>query len=229
MTTNYTPELSRKAQICELLVFLALIIPSMVISLLSNELESGSFTLTAWAIIMRNLSLVALIVFFIWRNRESALKIGWNFQDSSKEVVLGLFLYVAMLFFLGYIEAFFQAVGLTMPQKKLQLIEGGSWQQYSLATLLVVIVAFAEETIFRGYLMLRLQAITRSGAAAIILSSLIFALGHGYEGTLGVATVGVIGALFGCVYRWRKSLVAPMTMHFCQDFIGIVLLPLASP
>jgi membrane protease YdiL (CAAX protease family) len=31
---------------------------------------------------------------------------------------------------------------------------------------------------------------------------------------------------FALVYRWRGSLIAPMTMHFLQDILGIVLLPL---
>jgi membrane protease YdiL (CAAX protease family) len=54
----------------------------------------------------------------------------------------------------------------------------------------------------------------------------IFSLGHGYEGTAGVITVGMMGIVFAPVYMWRKSLVAPIVMHFLQDFIGIVLLPL---
>jgi membrane protease YdiL (CAAX protease family) len=59
----------------------------------------------------------------------------------------------------------------------------------------------------------------------VLLSSFIFSLGHGYEGTAGLATVGVMGAAFALVYLWRGSLVAPIVMHFLQDFIGIVLLP----
>jgi membrane protease YdiL (CAAX protease family) len=35
-----------------------------------------------------------------------------------------------------------------------------------------------------------------------------------------------MGLAFALVYLWRKSLVAPIVMHFLQDFIGIVLLPL---
>jgi hypothetical protein len=42
----------------------------------------------------------------------------------------------------------------------------------------------------------------------------------------GVVTVGAMGLVFALVYMWRKSLVAPIVMHFLQDFIGIVLLPL---
>jgi len=97
--------------------------------------------------------------------------------------------------------------------------------QSLLASLLVIVVAAAEETIFRGYLILRLQAVTASPAAAVF-SSVTFALGHGYEGSAGVVTVGVMGLVLALVYLWRQSLVAPMVMHFLQDFIGTVLLPM---
>jgi membrane protease YdiL (CAAX protease family) len=95
-----------------------------------------------------------------------------------------------------------------------------------LAIALVEVVALGEETIFRGYLNLRLKAITTSPAAAALLSATIFSLGHGYEESAGVVTVGVMGVIFALIYIWRQSLVAPIVMHFLQDFISIVLLPL---
>ena len=95
-----------------------------------------------------------------------------------------------------------------------------------MAFVLVVVVAIAEETIFRGYLMLRFNTIFASPVAALFLSAAIFSLGHGYEGSAGVVTVGTMGLVFGLVYLWRQSLVAPMVMHFLQDFTGIVLIPL---
>jgi membrane protease YdiL (CAAX protease family) len=59
-----------------------------------------------------------------------------------------------------------------------------------------------------------------------MVSSFIFALGHGYEGSAGVVTVGIMGMVFAMVYLWRGSLVAAIVMHFLQDFTGILLLPL---
>jgi membrane protease YdiL (CAAX protease family) len=61
---------------------------------------------------------------------------------------------------------------------------------------------------------------------AVLLASVIFAIGHGYEGSAGIATVGVMGVIFALVYLWRGSLVAPIVMHFLQDFLAIVLLPI---
>jgi membrane protease YdiL (CAAX protease family) len=91
---------------------------------------------------------------------------------------------------------------------------------------LKMVVALAEETIFRSTLILRFQAVTASSAVAVVLSAVIFSLGHGYEGSAGVVTVGVMGLVFALIYLWRRSLVAPIVMHFLQDFISVVLLPL---
>ena len=59
----------------------------------------------------------------------------------------------------------------------------------------------------------------------MVLTSLIFALGHGYQGPLGVIAVGAIGAAFAAVYLWRGSLVAPVVMHFIQNFLGLIVAP----
>jgi membrane protease YdiL (CAAX protease family) len=98
--------------------------------------------------------------------------------------------------------------------------------EFALASVLVAVVALTEESIFRGYLILRFRNVFASPAIAVVLSAVIFSLGHGYEGTAGVITVGVMGFIFALVYVWRRSLVAPMVMHFLQDFLSIVLLPL---
>jgi membrane protease YdiL (CAAX protease family) len=98
--------------------------------------------------------------------------------------------------------------------------------EFVLAAILVAVVAITEEMIFRGYLLLRLQTITGSPVAAVLLSSIVFSLGHGYEGTAGVITVGVLGVLFALVYLATGSLVAPIVMHFLQDSISLVLVPL---
>jgi len=66
--------------------------------------------------------------------------------------------------------------------------------------------------------MLRINAITSSSTAAVLL-------GHGYEGTASVVTIGVMGSVFALIYQWRRSLIAPVVMHFLHDFIGIVLIP----
>lgn len=211
----------------ELLVFLFLIIPSMVLSLFVVHAGAIGFVATAIATIFRDLSLVSLIALFLWRNAESPEQIGWDWKNANREIALGVLLYVPFAFGVGAIARVFQAAGLKSPSTQLpKFLTAHGTVQLGLALLLVMIVAITEEVIFRGYLILRFAEATKSSTAAVILSAIVFSMGHGYEGSAGVATVGVMGVLLGIVYLWRRNLVAAIIMHFLQDFIGIVLAPL---
>jgi membrane protease YdiL (CAAX protease family) len=218
---------SRREQLLELLVFLFLITPSMGLSFLVVRQGNLSFTLTAWGTILRDVGLVALIFFFLWRNSESRAQIGWAAPQGARDALLGVLLFFPVLYATNALDQLLRALGFSSPATPLpRALTAGDLRQFVLAGVLVAVVAVAEEIIFRGYLIRRLTAVTGSTAAAVILSSVIFSLGHGYEGTAGVVSVGFMGMLFAIVYLWRRSLMAPMVMHFLQDFIGIVLVPL---
>jgi len=217
------PEFGPSEQLLELLVFLFLIVPSMILSLFVYGHEKATFGLVAWATIARDLALVALIAFFVWRNGEPVARIGWTLGSGWREIVLGAAMFVPFLYVVQFIERVFTAWGLSTPLHPPAFLTPRGAPDVALAVALVVVVALAEETIFRGYLLLRLRAITRGVFWAVVLSAAIFSTGHGYEGSAGMATVGVVGIIFAVIYMWRKSLVAPMVMHFLLDFIGIVI------
>jgi membrane protease YdiL (CAAX protease family) len=217
----------RTEQLVEVSVFLFLIVPSMALSFFAVKQGSLSFALVAIATILRDLALVSLIVFFLWRNGEPIDEIGWTFRNGRADIALGIGVFILLFFGSSLLESALKAVGLSTPSTPLpSFLAGKGAAEWLLASFMVVVVAFGEETIFRGYLILRFKAVTGSSAAAILLSAVVFSLGHGYEGSAGVVTVGVMGLLFALVYVWRRSLVAPMVMHFLQDFITIVLLPI---
>jgi membrane protease YdiL (CAAX protease family) len=218
---------SRKEQGLEVAVFLFLIVPSMVLSFFVIRQGSLGFVFTASSVILRDLAMVSLILFFLWRNGEPLEGLGWNFKNGWKDVALGIALFLPMFFAAGILDHALQAAGLSAPATPMpSFLEARGRAELLLAFFLVVIVTIAEETIFRGYLLLRFRAINLSLPWAAVLSTVIFSLGHGYEGTSGVVTVGAMGLTFAVIYLWRQSLVAPMVMHFLQDFIGIVLAPL---
>ena len=222
---NHMPS-HRKEQIVEVSVFLLLIVPSMIISFFVVKQGGISFVLVAFSSILRDLAMVSLILFFLWRNGEPLELIGWKFKNARKEAVLGIWLFIPFFFGAGLIENGLRMAGFTAPATPMpSLIAEKNTAEFLLATVLVMVVALAEETIFRGYLLLRFKSIMAS-TAAVLTSAVIFSLGHGYEGSAGVITVGVMGVVFALIYLWRQSLVAPVVMHFLQDFIGIVLVPM---
>jgi membrane protease YdiL (CAAX protease family) len=221
------PHPDRREQRIEVAVFLFLIVPSMLLSFFAVKEGSLGFVIVATATIFRDLALLSLVRFFLWRNGEPVTALGWTFAHNRQDFFLGIALFVPFFYCAGVLERTLLAIGFSVPSTPLPaLTPARDPTQLLLAVVLVAIVAVAEETIFRGYLLLRLKAITASPTAAVLLSAVVFSLGHGYEGSAGVITVGVMGVVFAVVYLWRQSLVAPIVMHFLQDFIGIVLLPL---
>lgn len=212
----------------EVTVFLLLIVPSMVLSYFAVSQGAVSFTLTAYATMLRDVGLVALILFFAWRNRESLHDLGlrWN-RRVWREVGLGVVLFVPFFYLTSWLERLFVDLGLSVPKQSNPIaVPASTAAEIFLGTLLVVVVAFSEELIFRGYLIDRFRGSGLGTTGAVVLSTVVFALGHGYEGTAGVATVGVMGLLFAVIYLWRRSLTTSMTLHFLQDFLVVVALPL---
>lgn len=225
---------SQLAQIIELGVFLLLILPSLILALFVTPRAAGpesvDFASLAVGVIIRDIALVALIAFFLWFSGESVdkpplAKIGWNLQGFPKEIGLGFLLFLPMTISAGILGALLRALGFTGPSEGPSVLTPMGGAEIGLAVLLVIVVAIAEETIFRGYLMLRFYNLTRSLPLAIVASSLIFAIGHGYQGGAGLLAIGFIGIQLACIYAWRGTLVAVTTMHFLQDFISIVLAP----
>lgn len=208
----------------EVLVFLFLIVPSMVFSFLALGVSRVDFTSVAIATIVRDLALVNLVFYFIWRDGESFRHLGWTWKNGWREVALGLALFLPFTYGANALEKFLEKVGVSVPTgPPPAFLSVHGLPDMVLGFLLVVIVALAEETIFRGYLLLRFQGARLGPLAAALLASVIFSLGHGYEGAAGVITVGAMGLVFALIYLWRGSLVAPVILHFLQDFSGLVL------
>ncbi|MCL4541976.1 MAG: hypothetical protein M1396_06535, partial [Chloroflexi bacterium] len=143
--------LGRREQLLEVLVFLFLIGPSMVLSLLAFQHAKATFVFVAWAVMLRDLALVCLILFFIWRNDEPRRSIGLTFRNGWREIGLGLILYVPFFLIADLTERAFRASGLSVPSGPAPsfLVPVGT-ADFVLASFLVV--AISEETMFRGYL-----------------------------------------------------------------------------
>jgi uncharacterized protein len=216
-------EATRKVQLIEVLVFLFLIVPSMALSFLTGRQVELRFTEVAISSILNNLGLLSLVLYFVWRNDESLQKLGWNFDHLGRDAAWGLILFVPLFFSGNLIESVLEQAGFSAPSRRPSFLAVSGRTQVVVAFSMVIVVALAEETIFRGYLLLRLKAVMRHTGAAVVLSSLIFSLGHGYQGTAGAITVFLLGVVLALVYLWRSSLVAPMVIHFLTDFTSIVL------
>ncbi len=218
----------RKVQLVEVAVFLFLIMPPMATSFLIGNEAQPRFIQVAISSILSDLALLGLVFYFIWRNGEPFGQVGWTLEHSQREIAWGILLFLPATFGANALEKALHAAGLSAPTKLPSFFVVSGPSGVLLAFIMVAVVAVAEETIFRGYLILRFKTVMGRTAAAVLLSSFIFSLGHGYEGLAGVISVFCLGVVFALVYLWRKSLIAPIVMHFLTDFTTIVLAALTG-
>src|SRR5215210_5712755 len=93
-------------------------------------------------------------------------------------------------------------------------------------TILTVMRAgIAEEVLYRGFAIERLQALTGSKWIAAGISLALFAGFHFRQGLAGVTIAFVLGAVLTAFYLWKRDLIANIFGHFLTDFIPNVLLP----
>ena len=90
------------------------------------------------------------------------------------------------------------------------------------------LAAFGEEMVFRGYMIRRMLDLTGESpagrAAAILISSSLFGLAHGYQGWAGVIATGSIGALLAILYFVSQRNLWPLIV--CHGLVDTVALSL---
>lgn len=94
---------------------------------------------------------------------------------------------------------------------------------------LLIPVAIHEELLFRGLLLPYLRRVTGGWTAAILISSVIFAVLHIAQGWLGVVQVFGLSVIFSLAFIWTRSLAAVTLAHFLFDFLQFQLIRLLRP
>jgi uncharacterized protein len=89
---------------------------------------------------------------------------------------------------------------------------------------LSITAGICEETIFRGYLQRQLVAWFRNVPFGVLLSAVLFGLGHIYQGIRATYTIGVYGLLFGMLAELRGNLRPGMLVHAWHDSITGLLI-----
>jgi len=89
--------------------------------------------------------------------------------------------------------------------------------------------AFAEETVYRGWITARLAELglfsTRAWISAVVVSSIVFGLLHMYQGLSGMIATGLTGLVLGWLYlATGRNLWAPIIAHGVMDTSGFVMI-----
>ena len=83
-----------------------------------------------------------------------------------------------------------------------------------------------EETLYRGFLYHYFRDAWHWGLVlAVVASSVVFGLAHGYQGLTGILATGAIGGLMAALYLGTGSLLVPMVFHAVLD-LRILVFPI---
>lgn len=162
---------------------------------------------------------LGLVLGGVWLKGVSLLTVLGDHWRSAREFlrdagigVLFLFASVAAGSILGaHGDAPNQATKFLLPQGGLQI---------SLWILISITAGICEEAIYRGYLQKQFTALTRSVPAGIVVSALLFGLGHSYQGWRRASVISLMGAMAGILAYWRRSVRPGMIGHALQDVLG---------
>jgi membrane protease YdiL (CAAX protease family) len=165
--------------------------------------------LTAWRCVARGWSLASLGIALT--DRRAAIGVGLALASA-----LALVQFVA-----------FRQLGRVAPERRGRLadIARKLMPQNLVEALpfvaLVCTVSVCEEFLYRGFVFAAFQRVfAGSAVAAIFGSSILFGIGHFYQGRRGVANTFVLGAIFAGVRFWTGSLAPSMLAHLAVDLVA---------
>jgi membrane protease YdiL (CAAX protease family) len=97
-------------------------------------------------------------------------------------------------------------------------------REYSVFFCYIIVGVFFEELTCRQFLFRSLDATLHlNGDLLVVASSLLFAIGHLYQGWKGILSGFVAGLVFGKIFLIKESLVYPIVVHLFLNLTIVVL------
>jgi membrane protease YdiL (CAAX protease family) len=174
---------------------------------------------------------ISLIVvgLLLWYSKEPLHDIGLHREELPRQLgigvlfgllTFGLAAYVLYPFFYGFFwrdlaaaasvdtRDFFTDISLLPMWIIVSVLGGGLWEE-----------------LWRVFALTRFERLAgRNGlVAALVIHSIIFGIGHRYQGPIAAATSVVVGIVFACVYLRKRSLLEAMVAHAVYNVISVGL------
>jgi uncharacterized protein len=203
-------------------LFIAIVLP--VISATSRLwTHNTNYDFTVWSYILYVLPTLILLVIIRFGEKESFSSLGllkFNLKTLGNIGLQLVVFIVANFIFLNALNLMNVSSGPEPMYAKIQLFP--LWGRI----LVAVWAGFSEELAYRGYAITRLQQLTRSKTAAILIPIILFGLGHAANGSLiHVVFAMLIGSVFIAFYMKTRNLLANIFAHSFLDFLILVVVP----
>ena len=139
---------------------------------------------------------IFVTLYLIHRSGESWERFGMP-RPSLWDVLLGVGLFFAEMPFWFCSALVTWGIGATSDYQYARL---ETPTDYALMVPMIGVSAFSEELVTRGYLITRFEQLLRSRGAAVLLSAVLFATYHGYQGVAGLVDTMVAGLVYGVAF-----------------------------
>ena len=135
--------------------------------------------------------------------------------------------WIVSLVVLAVIASLLRPFHLGTAQKTLAALAPRTATEMLLWIALSCSAGFCEEFVFRGYLLRQFSSPIHRLWLGVVASSLLFGIGHGYEGAAGMIAIAAYGALFCGLTILRRTLRPGMMAHAWHDIFSGAMLALA--
>jgi uncharacterized protein len=158
-------------------------------------------------------TILLVLAFSVWIDKIKPIDIGFRLTGFEKHAATGLALAVSIL---GTGTCFLVAIG---QLNWMEVLFNG--QSFALSFGLMLMVAFTEEMVFRGYVLRNLQTST-SKLIALFVSAALFAIFHSANpgaNWLALVNIFLAGLLLGINYIFTGNLWFGIALHFAWNFL----------
>ncbi len=208
-----------------LLLFLVLFLPGMLVT--GEAVDVHLFDHLEFHITYALVALpqIALIVYLIKTGRDM-----WPPEFGLRRLRLRDLLYAGVILVLLYLTlaaVIATATGLQQLGIEVSAPTGGGFrltrpELLPLVAITSLLTGYREELFFRAYMLPRLRQAGVAFPGAVLVSTALFAVGHLYQGLLGLAFAAVIGVILALAFRRRRSVHPIGLAHAGYNFLTLV-------
>jgi membrane protease YdiL (CAAX protease family) len=159
--------------------------------------------------------LIGMVLFFLHTHGERAADVLLGSRPVSREILLGVLLLPIMFLLVLVVLATILTIApqlRNVPRNPLEDLLQNHFDAMVFGVVAMIAGGVREE-VQRGFILHRFDQYLGGGAVGLVVFSVLFGLGHIYEGYDVAIVTGVLGAIWGFVYLLRRSIVAPMVSH----------------
>jgi uncharacterized protein len=216
------PPLTRTAALLEVLLCSGIPTQVVIITLLhaagltpTDAAGRLSIAFVVLLALLDSVLVVGLVLLFLWNHGERARPVLLGFRPPGREVVIGVGLIVPAFIVVVIVLSIVLLIApwlRNVPRNPLEDLLTSSGHRL-LFGVVVIIAGGLREEVQRAFILHRFEQRLGGAYLGLILFSVVFGLGHLDQGRDVAIATGTLGAVWGSIYLWRRSIVAPAVSH----------------